>query len=191
MLRAVEFPLFARGTHWSLCPYSGNLLAHNRPPKLKNSQDMPDHVRSALKLCDNPFLLPGYPGYDKNCNAGNSSFRAKNICRIMGILSSNKMFFALRLYAGIHRGVFIRSSDAFRWLNKNTALSPEEDCLQRCMFVAKTSLTFRASGVIFIGAFVPTTQMHAWVIDGGSQPDPQDRGWINYTPLLALYAESK
>jgi hypothetical protein len=32
--------------------------------------------------------------------------------------------------------------------------------------------------------------MHAWIIENGTQPDPQDREWILYRPLLALYYDS-
>jgi len=28
--------------------------------------------------------------------------------------------------------------------------------------------------------------MHAWIIENNSQPDFEDRAWINYRPLLAI-----
>ena len=60
-------------------------------------------------------------------------------------------------------------------------------CLQRAFLASKISKSFEANGVIFIGAFLPTGDMHAWIIENGIQPDSDDRGWINYRPLLALY----
>ncbi len=100
---------------------------------------------------------------------------------------SQKNFFLLRAYASFKRHLFADSEQAFSYLNKNTDLKSDKHCLARSFFVAKTSASFPQAGVILIGAFLPTFQMHAWIIDGGGQPDPTDRDWINYTPLLALY----
>jgi hypothetical protein len=65
--------------------------------------------------------------------------------------------------------------------------SNNDRCLQRSLLVAKTSKSFSQSGVLFIGAEFSTGEMHAWVIENQAQPDPDDRTWINYRPLLALH----
>jgi hypothetical protein len=60
-------------------------------------------------------------------------------------------------------------------------------CLQRAMLAVKTSESFKKNGVLFIGALLPTSNMHAWIIEAGTQPDVADRDWILYRPLLAFY----
>jgi len=41
--------------------------------------------------------------------------------------------------------------------------------------------------VIFIGVFLPSKSMHAWIIEDGIQPDPSDTMWINFQPVAVLY----
>ena len=36
---------------------------------------------------------------------------------------------------------------------------------------------------MFIGAFLPSVQMHAWVIEDGMHADVGDNSWTNYTPV--------
>ncbi len=62
----------------------------------------------------------------------------------------------------------------------------QELCLPRSLFAAVTSRKFRSSGVVFIGVFLPSRSMHAWVIEDGVQPDPFDGGWLNFRPV-AVY----
>lgn len=63
----------------------------------------------------------------------------------------------------------------------------ERLCLQRSFLALKTSKTFKKNGVLFIGASLPTGNMHAWIIEDNYQPDTLDREWIMYEPLLAFY----
>ena len=62
------------------------------------------------------------------------------------------------------------------------------DCLQKTLLAAKTSRSFASDGVLFIGANLPTGNMHAWIIEKKTQPDPADRHWISYQPLVAIHA---
>jgi len=62
----------------------------------------------------------------------------------------------------------------------------QELCLPRSLFAAVTSRKFRSSGVMFIGVFLPSRSMHAWVIEDGLQPDPFDGAWLNFQPV-AVY----
>lgn len=39
---------------------------------------------------------------------------------------------------------------------------------------------------MFIGAFLPSVQMHAWVIEDGMPADPHDDNWINFAPVAAF-----
>ena len=57
-------------------------------------------------------------------------------------------------------------------------------CLPRAIFTATMSKQFKQHGTLFIGAFLPTTRLHAWVIENGCHADAFDRQWIQYTPVL-------
>lgn len=59
-------------------------------------------------------------------------------------------------------------------------------CLPRAIFAATTSSEFRRSGALFVGAFLPSTQMHAWVIENCRQPDFYDNMWVCYQPVYIL-----
>jgi len=43
--------------------------------------------------------------------------------------------------------------------------------------------------VIFIGVFLPSNTMHAWIIEDGKIVDPYDGIWLNFQPVAALYYE--
>lgn len=60
-------------------------------------------------------------------------------------------------------------------------------CLPRAIFAVTTSRKFKKHGVMYIGAFLPSTQMHAWVIEDDKQPDLWDNEWICYKPVYMLY----
>lgn len=61
-----------------------------------------------------------------------------------------------------------------------------ELCLPRALFAASTSLDFKKSGVLFIGIFMPSKHMHAWIIENNIQPDSVDDIWIFYQPFAAI-----
>lgn len=60
-------------------------------------------------------------------------------------------------------------------------------CLPRAIFAATTSCKFQRHGILYIGAFLPSTQMHAWIIEDNQQPDIWDNEWICYQPVYMLY----
>lgn len=59
-------------------------------------------------------------------------------------------------------------------------------CLPRTLFALTTSRTFKKDGVAFIGVFLPSKKMHAWIIEGNANPDPKDDVWICYRPVAAI-----
>lgn len=56
-------------------------------------------------------------------------------------------------------------------------------CLPRAFFTRSTSRRFKKHGTMFIGAFLPSVQMHAWVIEDGMHADVYDDNWINFAPV--------
>lgn len=59
-------------------------------------------------------------------------------------------------------------------------------CLPRSLFAASASRAFNKSGVLFIGIFLPSRHMHAWLIENNTQPDILDDIWICYQPIAAI-----
>lgn len=59
-------------------------------------------------------------------------------------------------------------------------------CLPRAIFIATTSRRFKEHGVMFIGSFLPTVRMHAWVVEDGSNADVYDNQWICFQPVMMM-----
>lgn len=56
-------------------------------------------------------------------------------------------------------------------------------CLPRAFFARSASRRFRRHGAMFVGAFLPSVQMHAWVLEDGMHADYHDNNWVNYAPV--------
>lgn len=65
-------------------------------------------------------------------------------------------------------------------------LSQNTLCLPRSVFIATTSKKFQISGAMFIGAYLPSRRMHAWIIEDGINAYRHDHIWINYTPISIM-----
>lgn len=59
-------------------------------------------------------------------------------------------------------------------------------CLPRMLFAASMSKRFKKYGTAFIGIFLPSVQMHAWVIEDNTLADPYDNEWICYNPVAII-----
>jgi hypothetical protein len=85
---------------------------------------------------------------------------------------------------------FDNATEAIKFYRKNIYPNQQNDlCLPRALFAAATSKKFKQKGVIFIGVFLPSNTMHAWIIEDGAIADPYDGIWLNYQPVAALYYE--
>lgn len=179
------------GSGWAIHPLSGSLLKTS-VEKIGSfcSDKLPEHVKIAQKLCDEPYKLN--PPLD---------FENEQIHAIGSSITSNQLifekfeklkrwralnFYAAVLYAGIPTISFENSSQAFTKLNSLPNSDTRDTCLEKCLAVAKCSASFRKKGVLFIGAHLPLQAMHAWIIEDGYQPDEADRQWINFLPLMAI-----
>lgn len=59
-------------------------------------------------------------------------------------------------------------------------------CLPRTLFAIATSRSFNHKGVAFIGVFLPSRKMHAWIIEDNGNPDLHDDVWVCYQPVTAI-----
>jgi hypothetical protein len=62
----------------------------------------------------------------------------------------------------------------------------EKLCLPRMLFASSMSKCFKLDGTAFIGVFLPSVQMHAWVIENNMLADPFDNQWICYQPVAII-----
>lgn len=76
------------------------------------------------------------------------------------------------------------ASEIFRKIHPN---NQNILCLARSIFIATTSRNFVSDGTLFIGAFLPTHSLHAWVMEKGQNVCSYDKYWTNYVPLSIMY----
>lgn len=183
MLRFVSLPVNAGGYRWSISPLTGNLLRSSDFLADENSR-CPARVLAALDYVNSPYdLKPAQYVPREKCSPQRAPVSIAERLALLG----NQRFFLSVIYAGLRHPLFENSSSGFATADNCGVFNRHSSCLQRCLFVAKTSRTFWDSGVLFIGAQLPTGSMHAWIIEGDQQPDLEDRIWINYRPLLAIF----
>lgn len=92
------------------------------------------------------------------------------------------------LFSYLRLGLFpnaVCAADAFRIATKGEKQNLL--CLPRSIFIATTSRCFKSCGAMFIGVFLPSHNMHAWVIEDNVVADQYDTYWTLYTPLLMMY----
>ena len=142
-------------------------------------------LQKALDFCDNPYLMPP-SGIDSKESLNRSPREARKAERLISLCRLN--FFLARKYAAFSTPIFPDSKEAIDFFHNSTPRSDRSSlCLPRSLFAAKTSQGFKDKGVIFIGTFLPSRQMHAWIIEDGEQPDPCDKIWHLYKPVAAIY----
>ena len=174
-------------TGWYLHPLTGNLHQVSSDDLSQFQLDaLPKKVLDALQFCHSPYSLRA-PNFQLNgtLNQKQSNMLDHFYDRILFLRKIN--YWLVNRYAGIFSPIFDDSLQAFQTLaqQNRSALTDQQDCLNRTLAVAKSSIEFKKSGVLFIGADLPHTSLHAWIIEKDYQPDPWDRGWINFLPIAA------
>jgi hypothetical protein len=186
--RFVGLPHYQDDHWWYISRLSGCLIKSSEPPPFQSRLLKSSKLQNALKYCDNPF----------DCNWSSTPTLPKLLdSDYRKLLSYNSFLFSLGnrffllslMYASKKSPIFENSKEAFSSIARMPGHlnEPSDRCFQRSLLVAKTSKSFFNSGVLFIGAEFNTGEMHAWIIEDGEQPDPDDRSWINYRPLLAFF----
>jgi hypothetical protein len=163
---------------------TGSLICWSSRDSVEAAPTLCAKVENALNLCRNPYLLK----YSNRSTLGNTGgVLARGVARRLVLLSRFNFWVACR-YASLGCPVFASAADAIRHFHFYTAEDDQKVlCLPRSLFAARMSRKFADSGVILIGAFLPSRSLHAWVIEDGIQPDPTDRQWTNFKPVAALF----
>lgn len=187
MLKCSSFSIEYRGFFYSICPYTGNLIQNKNRDKRNENKRLPMKVIHALSICDNPYKCV-YPQESELISIPSVFEKINNYHKTL-LRISNKRFFLTKLYAQAGKPLFRNTTETFTYISQiqEQKESREKLCLQRAFLAMKTSKSFKRNGVLFIGAALPTGNMHAWIIEYGKQPDILDRDWIMYKPLLAFY----
>jgi hypothetical protein len=178
----------AGSSYYSLHQVTGSLLEYQETPKLKSGTNFPEKLRKALGICRSPYLAAHFqsllraesptPHFDEILLR-----RARYLIRLC---RANHFWLACK-YASFARPGFESSAAAIAFFRNHTSRSQQNSlCLPRSLFAASTSRRFKASGVLFIGVFLPSRAMHAWIIENACQPDADDSMWINFRPVAAF-----
>lgn len=188
ILKAVSIPVRHDDVWWTISSITGSLHRHDIKPPNTFFDEIPEKVKNAIEICSYPYNCLWDPAPVEKILETAARYKLEKMNSRLHFLS-NKRFFLSLIYASFRSPLFENSNNAFSEIAtlQEQVLARADHCLQRSLLVAKTSKSFKKSGVLFIGASIASAEMHAWIIESGAQPDHEDRNWINFQPLLALY----
>jgi hypothetical protein len=179
----LSLPFDFKGKRYFMCPLTGDLL--EEPASPSPTSQLPHKLIHALALCDFPYSLSQPPPGEGPLDPNEADLPRRVSLRLIKLCAAN--FFLARIYSGVPRPVFENAAQAVVFFRSIMAGQQQKNlCLPRALFAAKTSRAFAASGVVFLGTFLPSRLMHAWVIESGCQPDSRDDIWTQYRPVAAL-----
>jgi hypothetical protein len=187
-LKIISLPISNSNGYYLFERFSGLLLSKPRKSTLQNTRDS-TKLNSFLGLNNQPYKLSSFSSESVSFNKGGFLVRFYAIL-LTKIIKFN--FFLGRVFAKLGYRYFSDSKEAVAFFRKHICPSQQNDlCLARTLFAAATSKKFKENGVIFIGVFLPSKSMHAWIIENGAHTDLLDGIWINYQPVAAIYYEKK
>lgn len=153
----------------------------NPPSKVENEEKQHN-----IEAVNNPFQMLKRNLQHHEIRIKNKSM-AKKYAYVLTWLCSHCYPLA-QLCTHLHFDIFENAGDAARFYY---SVYPNEErqrvlCLPRAIFIATTSRRFKEHGVLFIGAFLPTVRMHAWVVEDGMCADIWDNQWICFQPVMMI-----
>lgn len=169
-------------------PLTGSLLVRGKRTDIKTTRALPQQVSHYLSLNDGPYRLSQHVA-PQTADLQRIPTWLKLHARIL-VWACRRSFGLARTMAHFRLPIFSNATVATQAFRGLFPASVQQDlCLPRSLWVAITSEVFKANGVLFIGVFLPSRSMHAWVIEDGKQPDPDDTLWINFRPVaVGTYA---
>jgi len=181
----VKLPVVRNGQLYQFEPYLGLLLVRTCDGALSRADGLPSQVKRTLLMNDNPYRLQLANNYtipDVNRR------RWLKLYTRMLVRVCRASFGLARFIASFRLPVFNNATEAILFFRQMLPGQMQQNlCFPRSLFAAATSKNFRTGGVLFIGVFLPSRSMHAWVIEDAIQPDPYDNMWINFQPVAACY----
>jgi hypothetical protein len=188
IIQRVNIPVEYGNAWWTISSITGSLHRYDSKPPKFFFDEIPDKVKNALEICSYPYNCFWDSTPEVKILEPSARYNLEKMNSRLHFISNRRFFLSL-IYASFRSTLFESSKCAFSEIAtlQEQVLARADNCLQRSLLVAKTSKSFKKNGVLFIGASIASAEMHAWIIESGSQPDHEDRNWINFQPLLALY----
>jgi hypothetical protein len=180
-MKLYQIPLKEGDKMYKIEPLTGSLIYFEYDETIIKS-NYPKKLLKALELCNNPYLLLPYNISVQHQIRKNALLIAKliSVTSKVNFWASNHLDSVIKpKYTDSKQGI-----EVFRQIYSKK--KQDEMCLPRSIFAASMSKEFRKSGVIFIGVFLPSKSMHAWIIENVMQPDVNDNIWINFKPVAAI-----
>lgn len=182
-MKFYNFPIKYEGNTFFFNRLLGVLLS-SKEYKEKTKKGTPELVKTNYQYVINPYLLDTHNNFIEYKNV---PFVAKIYAKLIVFISKHSFFVASLLT----KIPFIKFTDSKQAIAIFTKVYPSPDqhqtlCLPRTLFVIATSKSFKKNGTAFIGVFLPSRKMHAWVIESRYNPDPLDTFWILYQPVIAI-----
>lgn len=172
-----------RGKRYHLNTLTGWLMSKKvYATKSKNDVNN-EKAKRILDVVENPFLAK-IVAYNLPPKV-HISYKIKLYASFL-IWLYNHFHIGLFLIAKLRLNIFDNSKIAgeiFRMCHPN---NQKRLCLPRSIFIATTSKRFKENGAMFIGVFLPSKHMHAWVIEDGVNPYVNDTIWTNFTPVAMM-----
>ncbi len=157
--------------------------------KNTNNDEIDSKINDYCNYVDNPYVLKSnLPSISKR-KIDNPDRSFPRILAWIYIKLCNSSFLFVRILSFLYFPIFNNTEEALCYFR---SVFPEQQsnlCMPRTLFAATTSKSFSKNGVIFIGVFLPSRSMHAWIIENKKQPDIADDIWICYQPLAMLYRQ--
>jgi hypothetical protein len=184
-MKFISLPLEFEDKVYKFDPYLGLVLEFEKQKK-KRAIRLTDKIILALSYCNNPYSLIK----NEYVSVQNKSLFKEKLLKVY--LEFLIKMVKINFYLGIWQSVCFkpRFEDAAQSIiffrNYKKGEIQNDLCLSRSLFAARLSKKFKESGVMFIGVSLPSTSMHAWIIEDGRQPDPFDNIWINFQPIAAI-----
>lgn len=185
-MKITKLQIFRDNKIYIFEPYTGLLLEKNNINFLTCDTILCDKVIKALEINHNPYIIQKINNYE---NEKKIKINKINILYVRLLIKICKTSFLLtRIFTKLRLPIYNNSTESIIAFRKIVPSSIQNDlCLPRALFAAITSKKFKEKGVVFIGVFLPSKSMHAWVIEDGVQPDLYDNMWINFEPVAALW----
>lgn len=150
--------------------------------------DLPNKIKSQYLIVANPYLLRSNTQSESLNEYSDPPVYAHYLAKIYTFLCLRSFIF-VRLLSQSHFPIFNTAEEAILFYQKLYPKQQQNLCLPRSLFAACTSKSFKNSGALFIGVFLPSKAMHAWIMEEEKQPDIYDDIWICYQPVAVMYKE--
>jgi len=145
------------------------------------------------KKIPEPIKFVKYPYQCRNGKDNPITPKENIYIRLWGVLLTyflKNSFVLGQIFSRLCFRYFNNTIDAVSFYRKYIHPENQNDlCLSRCLFAAATSKSFKRNGFIFIGVFLPSNSLHAWIIEDGFLVDRYDDSWILYQPVALIYYE--